>query len=353
MGFGKSKDVDIRYATSKELFKVVSGAQIFDHYLGGIPKGAINSPLRTEVNPSFSIFYSDEYDQLFFKDFKTGEKGDALIFVMRLFKFRKLTDAINQVVIDFGLKQFRSDSIVHSAPKSNEIKNFEKIKKILRNRVDIRVTVRKWKKWDKEFWQDRFGLSKEQLEHCQVYPISHFFLQGHCSVAEKHAYVFVEDKDGVQTFKLYQPYSKEHKWLNNNNYSVWELWTQLPDEGDICIISSSRKDSMVIKSLFPSSMITSCSLQSESVNPKPSVMEELKNRFKHVFVMYDNDQFKETNAGKLAGEKLAKDFDILDILIPDVFQLKDPSDFREKQGVKNTRNMIISLIKKRIKQYNI
>ena len=81
--------------------------------------------------------------------------------------------------------------------------------------------------------------------------------------------------------------------------------------------------------------------------------KELKNRFKHVFVMYDNDQFKETNAGKLAGEKLAKDFDILDILIPDVFQLKDPSDFREKQGVENTRNMIISLVKEKIKQYNI
>ena len=110
---------------------------------------------------------------------------------------------------------------------------------------------------------------------------------------------------------------------------------------------------MVIKSLFPSSMITSCSLQSESVNPKPSVMEELKNRFKHVFVMYDNDQFKETNAGKLAGEKLAKDFDILDILIPDVFQLKDPSYFREKQGIENKRNMIISLEKEKIKQYNI
>ena len=97
MGFGKSKDVNIRYATSKELFKVVSGAQIFDHYLGGIPKGAINSPLRTEVNPSFSIFYSDEYDQLFFKDFKTGEKGDALIFVMRLFKYIKLTKNIPKV----------------------------------------------------------------------------------------------------------------------------------------------------------------------------------------------------------------------------------------------------------------
>ena len=61
--------------------------------------------------------------------------------------------------------------------------------------------------------------------------------------------------------------------------------------------------------------------------------------------MYDNDQFSDPNAGKVAGEKIAKEFNILDILIPDNFQLKDPSDFREKQGVENTRAMIISLIK--------
>jgi hypothetical protein len=353
MGFGKGNDVNMRYATSKELLKIVSGGQIFDHYLGGVPRGAINSPLRTEVHPSFSVFYSDNHDDFFFKDFKTGDRGDALVFVMRLFKFKKITDAINQVVVDFGLTQFRTNALSYSKPATKDDKDFSKIKKILKNKIDIRVTVRQWKKWDKKFWQDRYGLTKNQLEYCQVYPISHFFLQGYCSVAEKHAYVFVEEKDGIQTFKLYQPYSKDHKWLNNNNYSVWELWTQMPETGDVCIIASSRKDSMVIKSLFPSDMITSCSLQSESVNPKSSVMEELKNRFNHVFVMYDNDQFSiDGNAGKLAGEKLANNFDILDILIPDVFQLKDPSDFIEKQGEENTRNMIISLIKERIKQYN-
>ena len=310
MGFGKGNDVNMRYATSKELLKIVSGGQIFDHYLGGVPRGAINSPLRTEVHPSFSVFYSDNHDDFFFKDFKTGDRGDALVFVMRLFKFKKITDAINQVVVDFGLTQFRTSALSYSKPATKDDKDFSKIKKILKNKIDIRVTVRQWKKWDKEFWQDRYGLTKDQLEYCQVYPISHFFLQGYCSVAEKHAYVFVEEKDGVQTFKLYQ-------------------------------------------SLFPSNMITSCSLQSESVNPKASVMEELKNRFNHVFVMYDNDQFSiDGNAGKLAGEKLANNFDILDILIPDVFQLKDPSDFIEKQGKENTRNMIISLIKERIKQYN-
>lgn len=353
MGFGKSKDVNMRYATSKELLDIIPGGEIFHHYLGGIPSGAINSPLRTEVNPSFSVFYSDQHNDFFFKDFKTGDRGDALVFVMRLFKFKKITQAINQVVLDFKLTQFRTDSLAYAKPLTEEDKSFNKVRKILKNKVDIKVTVRGWKNWDKEFWQDRFGISKSQLEYCQVYPISHFFIQGHCSVADKHAYVFVEEKDGLQTFKVYQPYSKKKKWLNNNNYSVWELWSQLPDEGNACIIASSRKDSMVIKSLFPSKMITSCSLQSESVNPKPSVIEELKNRFDQVFVMYDNDQFSDDNAGKIAGEKLAKEFDILDILIPDMYKIKDPSDFREKHGIKETRNMIISLIKERIKQYNI
>ena len=350
MGFGENREVtDRRYATSKELLSVVTGGEIFHHYLGDIPKKTINSPLRSEVHPSFSVFYSDEHGDFFFKDFSSGDRGDAIVFVMRLFGFKKLTDAINQIVIDFGLTQFRTDTLSYSTPKTIDNTDLEQIKKDLKSKLNIRVTVRLWNSRDKQFWTNRYGLTMPQLEYCRVFPISHFFLDGHCTIAEKEAYVFVEDKDGVQTFKIYQPYAGNYKWLNNNNYSVWELWTQLPDTGDVCIISSSRKDSMVIKSLFPTNRITSCSLQSESVNPKASVIEELKSRFKHVFIMYDNDQFSDPNAGKVAGEKIAKEFNILDILIPDNFQLKDPSDFREKQGVENTRAMIISLIKERLK----
>lgn len=354
MGFGKSVDSkNLRYANSKELLEAVSSAEIFDHYLGGIPNKAINSPLRNDVTPSFSIFYSDKYDDIFYKDFSTGETGNAIIFVMRLFKFRKLTDAINKIVVDFSLSQFRSDKLLHSKPKFNPSHNDKKLKIKSRNRLDIKVRVRVWNKNDKEYWHGKYGFSKEMLEYCNVYPISHFFVNGNCTVANLFSYAFLEGKDDNQTFKIYQPYAdNNNKWFNNNDYSTWELWTQLPESGDVVIIASSRKDAMVIKSLFPSNRITACALQSESVNPKESVVEELKNRFKYVFILYDNDQFKVPNAGKVAGEKIAKRFDIMEILIPDIFQLKDPSDFREKQGRENTRKMLISIIKKRIKKYN-
>ena len=138
----------------------------------------------------------------------------------------------------------------------------------------------------------------KKLEYCGVYPISHYFINGYQVLAEKHAYAFVEFKDGIQTYKIYQPYAdKNNKWVNNNDYSTWELWSQLPAQGNVCIITSSRKDAMVIKNLFDSHLITSCALQSEKVNPKASVIAELKRRFKHVFVLYDNDYDKKRNYG--------------------------------------------------------
>ncbi len=355
MSFGKSKQFK-KLPTSERILARVSEVDIFQLYLGSIPTRPISSPFREDVNPSFSLFVAKDHGKIFYKDFATGEAGDCFMFVMRLFNFRTKIETFNKIAADFNLDDLEYDgqSIATSPIKLQKLNETGVVKKISSNRVRISVTVRDWNLDDKKYWNGKYGFTKAQLEYCNVYPISHYFINGSCTKAIGLTYAFVEEKDGVQTFKIYQPYAdKQDKWFNNNDYSTWELWTQLPESGDVVIIASSRKDAMVIKSLFPSNRITACSLQSESVNPKESVVEELKNRFKYVFILYDNDQFKVPNAGKVAGEKIAKKFDIMDILIPDIFQLKDPSDFREKQGRENTKKMLISIIKKRIKKYNI
>ena len=157
----------------------------------------------------------------------------------------------------------------------------------------------------------------------------------------------------MQTFKIYQPLSEKAKWINNNDYSTWELWTQLPKNGKNLIITSSRKDAIVIKKMFDSSFITSCSLQSENVNPKKSVIDELKSRFENIFVLYDNDFKNEINNGKIAGEKIANKFNLLDLQIPNIYQIKDPSDFLEKYGLKKTKEMILFITKDRLLEKKI
>jgi phage/plasmid primase-like uncharacterized protein len=124
----------------------------------------------------------------------------------------------------------------------------------------------------------------------------------------------------------------------------------MPEKGQNLIITSSRKDALMIKSLFPSDFITSCSLQSEGVNAKESVVNELKGRFKEIFVMYDNDFDNDKNPGRSAGQKLCDQTGFLQIEIPDEFEVKDPSDYAHVFNREDLRNLILRLIKERLRQ---
>jgi len=282
MSFGKSRSAENKMLpTGNAILEHVADIDIFKMYLGGIPAKPISSPLREDVNPSFSLFYAKQHGKVFFKDFATGESGDCFVFVMKLFRLSSKKETFNKIAKDFNLDQFRfDDTFSSSSPKQVYVKRDNRKSDIKSNRLNISVTVRPWKIIDKNYWFKKYGLTKKQLEYCKIFPIEYYFINGYCRKAERLSYAFVEEKDSIQTFKIYQPYAdKEKKWINNNDFSTWELWTQMPDKGQTLIITSSRKDAMVIKSLFSSEFITSCSLQSEGVYSKQVVVDELKNRF--------------------------------------------------------------------------
>ena len=351
MAFGKGKEVK-RLPNSQDILNCVSELEIYEMYLGELPRRAISSPFREDTSPSFSLFYAKQHGKVFFKDFGTGEVGDCFLFVMRLLNLRTKSETFIKIASDFGLNQFETNPTSwHTSPQRSIYKRPSKTRKLPTGKVRISVTVRPWKIRDKMYWQNKYGLNKAQLEYCNVYPISHYFINGYCRKAHDLAYAFVEEKDGVQTFKIYQPKAdKEDKWINNNDFSTWELWTQLPKTGNILIVTSSRKDAMVIKSLFPSHQITSCSLQSEGVNPKNSVVDELKGRFKEIFVMYDNDFKSSKNNGRLAGQKLADQTGFLQIEIPDGCEVKDPSDYIEEFDRESLKSLILRLVKNKLRE---
>tara|TARA_R110002074_G_scaffold198877_2_gene366572 strand:+ start:2468 stop:3547 length:1080 start_codon:yes stop_codon:yes gene_type:complete len=354
MAFGKGKEIK-RLPNSSDILKHVSDLDIFEMYLGGIPRKPISSPFREDVNPSFSLFMSKEYGKVFFKDFGTGESGDCFLFVMRLFRLSSKSETFIKIARDFNLTDYDLDPRAHSTPPTRDVKKYVKKGNKQLNTVKFRisVTVRPWKLRDKEYWQDKYGLSKAQLDYCKIYPISHFFVNGLCTIAQSLAYAFVEEKDNIQTFKIYQPEVEgKGKWINNNDFSTWELWTQLPASGNVLIITSSRKDAAVIKTLYSSQVITSCSLQSEGVKPKQSVVDELNSRFKHIFVMYDNDYDSKINRGRVAGAKLAESTDFIQIEIPDGCQVKDPSDYIEEFGSKTLASLILGLVNNNLDQEN-
>jgi len=215
---------------------------------------------------------------------------------------------------------------------------------IKRTKSDLQVQIRDWKDYDDEFWS-KYGLNREWLKFGDVYPISYIIITKETGTqyikAERYAYVYVERKDGIVTLKVYQPYSERMKWLSKHDGSVIDLWTKIPQNGDKLIITSSRKDALCTWAITG---IPCVSFQGEGYWPKEHVIQQLKDRFKHVYVLFDNDFKSEVNHGQIFAEKLCNHFNLENLTLPIELQEKDQSDVVKHYGPKVLKDVIKTLI---------
>lgn len=311
----------------------VSDEDIVNRYLG-INKFpcSISSPLREDdFHPSFTMNVKD--GKVFWKDFGTGEAGTAVSLMAKLWN-TSYSDALLKIKLDSG----------QAIPKSSLIRRY-KGKVYAIGKSEIKIKTREWKDWDREFWSS-FGIPQEFATWCNVYPISHaFFTKEEDGIRytvtvpmDKYAYAYFEWKDGKESIKLYQPYSSTMKWLSKHDHSVWDLWRQAflfaeKKSDKELIITSSRKDAMC---LWYNLGVPAMSLQGEGYLPKPQVMQQVLERFKTVYIWYDNDfKHKDDNPGQDNAKKLIELYpNLKNICIPDELGSKDPSDLVKNKGVK-------------------
>lgn len=311
---------------------ILSDAEIAGRYLG-IKKlpCKISSPFREDDdNPSFSLF--EREGKVFWKDFGTGESGDVVSMMAKLWGVN-YQEALLKLRLDSG----------QAIPSTSLMRKY-KGKITLTHGSSIKVRIRNWKQWDIAFWK-QFGISPGMCRFCNVHPISHAFFSRTedgvervvCVPMDKYAYAYFEWKDGVESIKLYQPYSDRMKWLSKHDKSVWDLWMQVfkwneVHKSDSVIITSSRKDAMC---LWETLKVPALSLQGEGYIPKANVMNQVFDTFENVYLWYDND-FKHTdghNPGQEDAQKLLELFPRLkNICIPDSYKSKDPSDLYKNWG---------------------
>ena len=320
---------------STKSYDRVSDFDILSYYLNikKIP-AKIHSPLRDDKKPSFGLFTADG-ETVRYIDFATGEKGN-IVKLMSLYWNISYEEALERIKSEIGTKQMPTPIMRITRLHSTESGE---------HNIKIGVKVRDWEQYDIDFWES-YGISLPWLKFGDVYPISHVVLHhedGKMTFgAEKYAYAYIEHKDGIVSTKVYQPFSETRKWINDHDSSVWDLWSKIPDNGENLIITSSRKDALCI---WENSGIPSLSLQAEGYIPKRHVVEQLKQRFNNVFVLYDNDFKSKENHGLIFGKRMADEFNITMLLIPEEYQTKDPSDFCKAYGRDETRKLINKLIK--------
>lgn len=318
----------------EDVRRVTTDYEVVNKYLGiSVVPSNINSILREDKNPSLCIF--PYKDSLFFKDFGTNQSGN-IYQLLSLYWNIPLNQVYRKIYNDFTSVNYKSCCCKNKISKTI-------IKK--KSNIDIKVKIREWKPWDIEYWSS-YGINKQWLNYCDIFPISHIFLihqNGEQIVisADKYAYVYIERKDNKVSLKIYQPYSTNFKWMSKHDASVWDLWTKIPDKGDKLIITSSRKDALC---LWANTGIPSLSLQGEGYIPKEKVINQLKDRYKKIYVFYDNDFKNEVNNGRNYGKAIADKFDLQQIEIPTEYKSKDPSDLYKNWGKEVFLNVINSLI---------
>ena len=319
--------------TREDLLSVLKQEDIYSFYIGENIKSGdiINSPFREDNIPSFGFFYHKSGNGiLMYNDLATKNCGDFVVFVCKLFNL-DYKSALFKICYDFGL------SNVEITPEHRNTINKEKIKEV--KQVDLKIKSRKWKIYDKKFW-NQFGIKKSTLNKYDVFPISYIFFNENIRKADKYSYAYKEIKDNKVSFKIYQPYSEKNKWFNNADFSVHQGYRQLPKKGDLLIITKSLKDVMSIHDVIS---IPTVALQSESVMIKNKVMEEYKERFKTVICLFDND-----DPGKEFSEKFSKKYNILEIFIPNYEGVKDFSDLVKVVGKKKARVVFNRILNKKL-----
>ena len=152
--------------------------------------------------------------------------------------------------------------------------------------------------------------------------------------ADKYAYAYVEHKEGKVTLKIYQPFNTDgYKWSNKHDNSVISLWTKVPKYGEQICICSSLKDALC---LWANADIPSLAIQGEGYRMSNTAINELKRRYKQVFICLDNDE-----PGINDAEKLSKETGFINVILPPFNEGKDISDLFKAKG----KNEFLKIIK--------
>lgn len=330
-----------------DVFKLLREEEVYTRYIDNFTiNTVVNSPIGAiDKHASFSTFYSTKKQKILFKEHRYGYTGDCVDLVRYIFNYPTNERACMRILHDFGLDEgYEIDNDIEQLPAiGGGGKVVISVPKTER-KIDIDVTIRNWEDYDLKYWK-QFGITEKYLKYANIYPIKYYYINGFIRIPDRHSYVYVEKKDKIITYKIYQPFSKTRKWLNNNDHSVWELWHMLPKKGNILVVTKSRKDAL---SIMATMRIPSTSLQAEGTIPKPQVTAELRERFKHIFLLYDNDMGKDRNYGREYGKKIAKVHGFTQVEIPDKYKEKDYSDLVKRFGVKSAKEITMEVIKKEL-----
>jgi hypothetical protein len=318
-------------------FKRLYSYQVFTNHMGKNPSigKAILSPLREEKNPSFSVYKDETTGEYLFKDFGSNDSGDCIRFVelKQRLDFKAVIDLL-QAEFNCNISE-KPFSVQYVAPKGVTEKV---VKPHIHDSTPVLKTRTKFTAQEADFFK-QYRITPETVKTFNVAAVDAFTTNnGKEFKRGENELIFCYNHG--KWVKIYKPNSKDKKHrfihLGKKPSDFIFGYEQLPPNSDQLIITGGEKDVLTLSSLG----YLAIALNSETSNLSQSKANELKSRFKNIFVLYDTDE-----TGKYASEKLCSEHGFKQASLP--FQLfsiadKDISDYVKAGYDKKELEIILS-----------
>jgi KaiC/GvpD/RAD55 family RecA-like ATPase len=273
--------------SKEDLLAKVTSYDILNHYLQPYHNSGrllaaknISNPFQAEKQetPSFNIFPTMGTGEWRYKDFATGDDGSCFDLVMKLFNI-SFPEALQKINSDLTL-------LLNASPepaKSN--------RQLAQATPKFEIKRKQFNDAEQGFWL-KFGIDEQTLKRFNVSSLEEFSTTSkignpYTTKSSSDKFIFAYENDNW--VKLYKPLDeKKYKfqYLGTKEQGFIFGWKQLPENGELLIITGGEKDVMTLAAKG----FNAITLNSETATLLKSIVDELKLRFKTILVLYDNDE---------------------------------------------------------------
>lgn len=280
----------------------------------------------TERTASMCIYVDKMQNCYMFKDFSTGKGGDKINLVRELFNLT-YGGAVEKIINDYN-----------SFVKTNGTVKID-FKPDSKWELEL-IQTGSWTQDDANYWL-QYRIGSTMLGKYNVKPIDYYNLIkqdddniSKIKIANLMMYGYY-NKSG-EVYKIYQPNNSKRKFYKV--FSHIQGIDQLEYNQPYLVIASSLKDVMCLDSFGYN--IEVIAPDSENTMIKPYIIENLKNKYKKIITLFDND-----DAGKNAIDKYKQLYNINGTSLD---MSKDLSDSVKDFGWEKVHNKLKVILKETI-----
>jgi len=283
----------------------------------------ITSPFNPgEKNPSFCIYVKG--NRYFFKDFSTDNGGNHLEFLKLMYKC-PIEKAVAIMLEDYNAFMLEnSDERYIKSEGRYEVTSYQE---------------RSWTNLDAAYWT-QYKIDSNILNHYDVRPLESYVMEKENSrdITIKHAYIYGYFRSDGELYKIYQPKSKDNKFLKVRSYI--QGTDQLKFDKPNLIIASSLKDIMTLSKFGYNAEYVAPDSEN-TIIPSGSIAM-YKDRYKAICTLFDFDE-----AGIRSADKYKKLYGLEKVILP---MSKDISDSVRDHGIDKVHENLFPLLKEALKK---